>query len=155
MMNSEPDLALYALAYRIAMSHARLWGSCQYQYAKRSYFYKRARTGTQNLCDICHKAMTAESRSIDHIIPVSICIAYDLPALEYHHSNFQLAHKLCNSSRNLDADRFDDLPPYLKRKVLDYQRRGLYQTMGHLPIAKIRHFKLVYLSKSVRVVSAA
>lgn len=155
MMNSESDVALYALVYRIAKSHARTWGSAQYQYAKRAYFRKRARAGTENVCDICHKVMTPESRSIDHIIPVSVCIAYDLPALEYHHSNFQLAHKFCNASRNVDADRFDDLPLYLKRKVIDYQRRGLYQTMGHLPIAKVRNFKPVYLSRSVRVVPAA
>jgi 5-methylcytosine-specific restriction endonuclease McrA len=139
-MLSGSDSNLLSIMYLIIRRDVGEWRARQYRYARKSYLKKR---GYPTTCDMCHKPMTKKDSTIDHIIPRCILIQCDLPALEFHHSNFQVVHQKCNGSRN-DLLTVEQLPHALQARIRRAQDAGLYQDMGVIPIARpfvLRQYK--------------
>lgn len=63
---------------------------------------------SDKVCFLCKKRVTAKDRSIDHIIPKTVCWELGLYRLIIDDRNFRIAHKRCNLIRGHDVS---DLPP--------------------------------------------
>lgn len=87
-----------------------------YKSIRREYIRKHKHPKHRRICKICNKVIeTYNEISIDHITPLSICIQYDMPMLEFDVRNFRLAHLTCNQTK---ASSIVDLPDNVK-KILE------------------------------------
>lgn len=66
------------------------------------------------LCCFCNEEIKWDDRSVDHIIPKSVCWELELFALLVDERNLRIAHKRCNSLR---ANDVSDLPISVRRKL--------------------------------------
>lgn len=89
---------------------------------KRSFMRWLADNGWPKYCELCGGKVTHKQRSVDHIIPVSVCLELEMPMLLFDSRNFRFAHRTCNSKR---ANRTNDLPLTIQSK-LDEIRKTLY-----------------------------
>ncbi|WP_418888830.1 HNH endonuclease signature motif containing protein [Paeniglutamicibacter quisquiliarum] len=119
---------------RITVLYCRIrrqqWGQFRnVRYRRAKSDYKRAHY--TNRCAICHQKMKRNEVTIDHIIPLNICNAYNLPQLEFDHRNFRLVHSRCNLARG--EMKLADLPEKLQAKILSVQKvdEGIYR---HTPL---------------------
>ncbi|MFJ6416504.1 HNH endonuclease [Paeniglutamicibacter sp. NPDC091659] len=119
---------------RITVLYCRIrrqqWGQFRnVRYRRAKADYKRAHY--TNRCAICHRKMKRNEVTIDHIIPLNICNAYNLPQLEFDHRNFRLVHSICNLQRGNMS--LADLPIKLQAKILSVQN-SITATYRHVPL---------------------
>lgn len=123
---------MLALAYLTTIRAFGVWRGKQYKYSKRCYVRWRKQRNTHTRCDLCHRLFTPEDPlgplSIDHIIPRSIFMPLNLYALEFHYSNFRLAHQSCNEARG-DIQTLDQLPRAQQRKLTTALATGQFRTL--------------------------
>lgn len=67
-------------------------------------------------CWLCHKWVKFKHKSVDHVVPISICIVLDLLGLVFDKRNFRIAHLWCNSNRHHDISM---LPEPIIAKLRD------------------------------------
>lgn len=72
-----------------------------------------ADNGWPNTCDICGERVARRDRSLDHIIPKSVCYELGLAGLVLDSRNFRLAHKRCNGKRGSNLSGLPE--PILRR----------------------------------------
>lgn len=65
-------------------------------------------------CAGCGNYTPNSQRTIDHIVPVSVCVALELPGLVYDENNYQMLCIDCNQAKR---DKIDDLPEPVKQKL--------------------------------------
>lgn len=70
-------------------------------------------------CWICGRWVQRYNRSIDHLVPIKICMLLNLDGLVFDKRNFRIAHTRCNSYRHHDISK---LPPAIIAKL---------ETMGY------------------------
>lgn len=80
-----------------------------------------------NKCAICDNPMTRKERTMDHIIPESICWELEMPGLVYDGRNIRYVHALCNQRRSSDIS---DLPLSVQLKLHELrQSKSLVETV--------------------------
>lgn len=67
-----------------------------------------------SICHICGERVSRRERSIDHLIPVSICYKLNMPELVLDKRNFALSHLRCNWKR---GNKISDLPIVVQEKI--------------------------------------
>ena len=92
---------------------------------RRRYSYARLRfviMHPDGICAICGGYIPRRERTVDHIIPKSVCIEIGLAGLIYDPRNFQLAHSICNKVRATDMSM---LPASIVKEI--QRRKSLLQ----------------------------
>lgn len=115
------DTMLRCLLWLGYRHYIGMWKYKTLQAARMSYLKS---IGWRGLCSICGEAVNQNKnrRSVDHIVPVSICLELNMPGLIFDIRNFRLAHQKCNQRR---GNSTDDLPDSIK-KLLAGKRNKLY-----------------------------
>lgn len=85
-------------------------------YIRQSQYEYWDEHGNGALCTLCGRKVEFRHRSIDHIIPKSICYELGLYKLLFDPVNFRISHKLCNAKRGNDIS---DLPQSIIAKLID------------------------------------
>lgn len=73
-------------------------------------------------CVLCGRYLKYGERTIDHIIPISICMELEMPGLIFDTRNFQL---LCNGCNVHKGSSIHNLPPMVQEALAE--RRSLIQ----------------------------
>jgi hypothetical protein len=85
-----------------------------YRNARVAYFKKRHR---DKWCDICGQPTYKGNRTIDHIIPQSVCKKLELYHLIIDERNFRLSCSACNLERLASMDEFPQLKNWIDAKM--------------------------------------
>lgn len=76
-----------------------------------------------DVCENCKRRVPWKERTIDHIIPQSVCFELDLPGLLFDDRNFQMLCSSCNSEKGHDIE---SLPEAIKKEL--ERRRALIKS---------------------------
>lgn len=87
-------------------------------------FYERKRWYSENKypvhCTACgHYIPNKKDRTIDHIIPVKVCMELELPLLIFDRRNFQMLCKTCNTKK---ADKLHGLSAKIQKALRRRER---------------------------------
>lgn len=85
------------------------------------YLYWMRENGWPKHCQACNVRLTHKQRSIDHIIPKSICFELEMPELLWDKRNLTLLCVKCNSKK---SNSTTDLPEKVKL-ALEKRRQSL------------------------------
>lgn len=88
------------------------------QKLKNASWQVAGRTKPKN-CAICGYLVLEQDRSIDHIVPVSICVELEWYDLIYDEKNMRLVHQVCNWKRSSDIS---DLPEAQQEAIAIHRR---------------------------------
>ena len=111
------DITVYWLFYKGLRQYLGLW---KFRTLKTEFYRWMVANGWPNICGICHKKIrTRKERSLDHIIPISICMELEMPGLIFDPRNFRVAHRDCNEMR---SSNISDLPKKVRQALAEKRK---------------------------------
>lgn len=68
----------------------------------------------KHICELCGKHINRTERSVDHILPKSVCYDLGLIGMVYDPRNMRMTHTFCNQKRD---QSLEELPDSIKNKI--------------------------------------